>query len=474
MSSPLARRAIIAVALSAGFYLLALGAMAFCVWVIWFSLHMEKPLVVAIILASVALFAIARAVLPRPPRFQAPGPRLYAVNHPDIFRLIGEVARATKQPMPQEVYLINGANAAVTVDRAAIGDNKRRIVMLGIPLLQVLTISQLKAVLAHEYGHYVSGDTTLGPLIYGTRVAIERTLHLLGRSPLRKPFLWYGRLYLRVTLSISRAQELVADRISAQVAGARNAAEALIATGRAGLAWGTYWNGEVAPILNSGFLPPIAQGFATYLSAAPIASALDDAAQKLMKTRSAETFDTHPPLGERLRELKMLSPGKAAPADEPLAITLIRDVAKLERELLSTMNAEHTANLKVIEWADVVTQVLLPHWRERVVPHEFVLRDITARDCERAAQQVMLRLLNVPPPDRTNEARAIVACALASRLIENGWTADSRFGIPLAVSKDGRRIEPLVLVQDLATGKITHEAWDATCREAGIGELRLA
>ena len=71
---------------------------------------------------------------------------------------------------------------------------------LGLPLMQGLTVSQLRAVLAHEFGHFHGGDTKLGPWVYKTRGAIGRTLMgLSGHSAfLQKPFEWYGLGFLRL------------------------------------------------------------------------------------------------------------------------------------------------------------------------------------------------------------------------------------------------------------------------------------
>jgi len=68
--------------------------------------------------------------------------------------------------MPAEVYLIAEANAWV-IDRGGImGCGSRRVMGLGLPLLQVLSVYQLRAVLAHEFGHFHGGDTKLGPWVY--------------------------------------------------------------------------------------------------------------------------------------------------------------------------------------------------------------------------------------------------------------------------------------------------------------------
>ena len=90
--------------------------------------------------------------------------------------------------------------------------------------------------LAHEFGHYYGGDTKLGPWIYKTRAAIGRTLQALqGDSDrgfdiyaiIQAPFRWYGNMYLRTTLAISRAQEFAADRLAARVIGSAAMIEGL-------------------------------------------------------------------------------------------------------------------------------------------------------------------------------------------------------------------------------------------------------
>jgi len=70
-------------------------------------------------------------------------------------------------------------NAWVAHRGGLMGLGARGIMGLGLPLLQTLTVSELRAVLAHEFGHYHGGDTKLGRFVYGTRTAIGRTLENL-------------------------------------------------------------------------------------------------------------------------------------------------------------------------------------------------------------------------------------------------------------------------------------------------------
>src|SRR5260370_42627074 len=93
---------------------------------------------------------------------------------------------------------------------------------LGLPLMQILSVTQLRAVLAHEFGHYYGGDTRLGPLVYNMRGSIGRTIYNLARqnSFLYKPFAWYGSGALRLTQGGSRQQEHAADELAARTVGA--------------------------------------------------------------------------------------------------------------------------------------------------------------------------------------------------------------------------------------------------------------
>src|SRR5262245_2598759 len=105
----------------------------------------------------------------------------------------------------------------------------RRVLEIGLPLLQVVTLSQFRAILAHEFGHYDARDTLLGPLVYQTRSAIGRTIEAASTSGsfLDVPFELYGEIYLGLTQSISRQQELNADRLTCRVAGSRTVIDIL-------------------------------------------------------------------------------------------------------------------------------------------------------------------------------------------------------------------------------------------------------
>ena len=219
-----------AIVLMIGFYVLALAVSLGLLAASYLSLASGHIYVRLIIFAVVTAGVILWSIVPRFDKFNAPGPRLTAATQPELFDVVRGVAAATGEAMPSEVYLVPDVNAYVMHRGGIAGIGSRRVMGLGLPLLQTLTVSQLRAVVAHEFGHYAGGDLKLGAFVYRTRAAMSRTIVNLARSGsgwTHKPFLLYGNLFMRVTQAIARAQEIAADRMAVRVAGAGSQAEAL-------------------------------------------------------------------------------------------------------------------------------------------------------------------------------------------------------------------------------------------------------
>src|SRR5688572_15211991 len=136
----LERRALGAIALTIGFYALALaisGALLFATYaqIAWFDeIHVKL-----VLLSLVPGLLILWSILPRFDRFQAPGPRLTEEQQPELFALIRDVAAATRQEMPSEVYLIPEVNAYVAYRGGMFGAGSRRIMGLGLTLMESLS-----------------------------------------------------------------------------------------------------------------------------------------------------------------------------------------------------------------------------------------------------------------------------------------------------------------------------------------------
>jgi heat shock protein HtpX len=214
MSHPsLAGRAALALALFIGFYVLALGIAALLVYLPYLEYTTAHRLHLKILISC--------SFLPRYDKFDAPGPVIDLNKNPDFFAAIKDIAARSNQTLPEQIYLVPELNAWVASRGGLMGFGSKRVMGIGLPLIDEMTVDQLKSVMAHEFGHYYGGDVKLGPWIYKTRSAIGRTIDNLGHHSglLQKPFLWYGNAFLRITHGISRQQEFAADALAARMFG---------------------------------------------------------------------------------------------------------------------------------------------------------------------------------------------------------------------------------------------------------------
>jgi heat shock protein HtpX len=124
--------------------------------------------------------ALLWSLLPRRDKFDPPGPLLDRAAQPKLFAEIDQVAASLNERSPSAVYLISEPNANVADRGGVLGFGTRRVMCIGLPLFSVLTIYELRAVLAHEFAHYYSGDTTLSPWVYRAQTALIRSYKNIG------------------------------------------------------------------------------------------------------------------------------------------------------------------------------------------------------------------------------------------------------------------------------------------------------
>ena len=175
---------IVAVAMVIGSYLFVVLLAAACVYVpylIIFRADSFAPQSLVLFLFGIVIAAtMLWSLIPRRDKFIAPGLLLDRASHPKLFAELDGIAAALNETLPGEVYLIGAPNAFVADRGGVIGFGSRRVMGLGLPLLSVLTVSQFRAVLAHEFGHYYGGDTSLGPWVYKTKTSIIRIFENIG------------------------------------------------------------------------------------------------------------------------------------------------------------------------------------------------------------------------------------------------------------------------------------------------------
>ena len=154
--------AIVSILLVVFAYLLALAmAVGLGFAAVAFVASGNGTLILLSIGAVTCCLIILWSITPRPDRFTPPGPELTAAAQPRLFAEISATAAEFREPMPASVYLMMAPNAWVAQRGGMLGFGSRRVMALGYPLLAVLTVSEFRAVIAHEFAHYYGGDTGL-------------------------------------------------------------------------------------------------------------------------------------------------------------------------------------------------------------------------------------------------------------------------------------------------------------------------
>jgi len=472
----LAGRAALAIVLMVSFYALALGVVAGLLWLAYLDgAYTRHPNGRLILFCLVGAVSVLWAILPRRDKFQPPGHRLPPHEQPELFALISDVAQATAQPMPADVYLTNDVNAFVTQRDGVMGIGGRRVMGLGLPLMQALTVDEFKGVLTHEFGHYHAGDVALGPWIHKTHAAMGRTIAQLSESVLRFIFIGYATMFLRVTHAVSRRQEFIADELAAQVVGPQAMASGLRKVNVAAFAYQNYWFTELAPVLQAGYRPPVIAGFGQYTSSPRLVQIFDAIAKQHEASAETDPYDTHPSLADRVAALER-QPTRP-PSDSRSATALLRNLDTCERQLFRALGAD-LSSLKPLDWARVSEEVYLPIWQARLKQYGALLKAFTTLNppATEAALQTIGRGIvkdTAGEPERRDAAWQLIVAAFAVALRSIGWTADTLPGDEVVLRKDTAELRPYSELDALISGKSTLDAWQARCAAAGIDDLPL-
>lgn len=478
----LSGRIALVIALTIGFYVLALGLAAALILVpygIWTSTREIDPRLA--IFCGVSAILILYSIAPRIDRFTPPGPVLTEAEQPRLFALIRKVADAAGQDMPQEVYLVPDLNAWVANRGGVLGFGSRRIMGLGLPTFEALSTGQLAAVLAHEFGHYHHGDTALGPWVYRLRQAVSRTLQTLAqrRNVLVVLFNAYGRLFMRLTTAVSRRQEFGADALAARIAGPAALRTGLERLHAVGPTLDSFWGNELLPVLASGRRPPIMGGFSRFLRSPRIREATGQILTAAMEQKD-DPFATHPALSSRLAAIADAQQAPELDLDDDDASLLLDGLPQLEARLLSHL-IEDLPELESIEWDEVGQAVWVPLWERRVSEDGQRLAGVKPGDLAAVAADptwLAVRLGLAARADVTTdaqqfEAASIFGAALCVLLVRKGWRLHAGVGEDVALEHDGLRLEPFIGYHQLVSGEMLPSEWVNLCTEAGVASEDL-
>jgi hypothetical protein len=293
--------------------------------------------------------------------------------------------------------------------------------------------------------------------------------------------LGYWKVFLRATQLVSRRQEYRADEIACYTSGSQAFIEGLRATSAAEAALPAFWDQELVPALRQGCLPPVCEGFSRFLAAPKIAEAIENnLAQELRRPRT-NPFDSHPPLQDRIAVAQCLPYG-SPPQNECPATTLICDLETTEARLLEFVIRPKLdlTGFKRIGWNRIGSAAVLPAWKAFIQDFSKLLSGVAAESLPDAVGDLRSLGSHIPDPkgmlmtreQRDQRAAGLLAMALGVLLAEKGWEVHAQPG-EFYLGCGSERLNPFSLIQDLARGRLTREAWIEKCRSWGIAGSQL-
>lgn len=487
MKLSLPARALLALVLTIGFYALAFGIMAGLGWIAYESFHARLGFAALKVTAfcAIGIVTILFSILPQREEFAPPGPLLTPDAFPELFLEVGAIAAKAGQAGPGEIYLLPQLNAFVSGRGGFFGIGRIRILGVGLPLLQVLTRNELRAVLAHEFGHYHGGDTALGPFIHRVRSAVMRTVESLAKHStlLRRPFEWYGILFLRISQAVSRSQEFSADRLAAELVGAEAMASGLRKVHVYGALNHAFWGQEVEPAVKQGFRPALAAGFISFLGAPEVAAARTGILADVLGETRTDPYDSHPCLRDRLLALGAGEGDDSMDSGEDgsgKALALVEGFESLEPALYGFLLGINPGKLSPLDWGDSGERVHRPRLEEFHRPFAASLQGIRLEDYPGYLSDPALvaeRLRDVggvpeEPAARLAFVSHLLDVHLALALFSRGWTLRSGPGEALACRPPpdggGEEYRFGSLRADLLASRLTTRDWAGKCRAWGL------
>ncbi|MGV0099669.1 M48 family metallopeptidase [Streptomyces californicus] len=393
--TPRAARALV---LLAGFYLLGLFLLAALAAADWAAaVHTPGPFALKVFIVSAVLaLPIVRGMfmLRTPPYEDVPGVRVDESREPRLWRTVRDIAQQVGTRAPDEILLTADVNAAVSEDSRLLGlaGGTRRL-RIGLPLMTGLSESGLRAVLAHEMGHYGNADTRLAVISERGRVHVLRTVaHFEERAgakvskerarqerkaaaavakgrkakevdttgtgvtyrAMARLYTAYGKFYLRATLSGSRRAEFAADVAAARIAGRDATSSALREIPVIDAAHDFYLNCYATLGVDAGLLPPPGEfvgGFRHLLAARHEEL---DALRGELPTEPVSPYDSHPPIAERVARIEALpDDGRASDPVRP-SLSLLADADRSFAAVEETVLTPAALGLRRLDWPELV------------------------------------------------------------------------------------------------------------------------
>jgi tetratricopeptide (TPR) repeat protein len=248
-----------------------------------------------------------------------PGRSLDAAEAPGLWEMTRDVARIVGTSPIDEIRITPGTDLAV-YERGTVRERMqgkgRRILILGIGLVDGFGQGPFCAVLAHEYGHFAHGDTAGGDI--ALRVRQDMMKFAVAMVQHRQNVWWnlafqflrvYDFIFRRISHGATRLQEVLADRVAARHFGAKQFEDGLRHAVRRTAEFTFAANNEIRSAIEAG------RGLQNLYGQRPPASPeLEDEVERELSRPTTED-DTHPGPSDRFRLVsRVVSTGEPTPS----------------------------------------------------------------------------------------------------------------------------------------------------------------
>lgn len=107
------------------------------------------------------------------------GKEVTAESEPELFSYLNQLADEAGAPRPHRIFLSTRVNACVFYDLSLVNliiPSKKNL-EIGLGLINILSLGELKAVLAHEFGHFAQRSMLLGRYVYTAQQIAVRVIN---------------------------------------------------------------------------------------------------------------------------------------------------------------------------------------------------------------------------------------------------------------------------------------------------------
>ncbi|MFM2450514.1 MAG: Protease HtpX [Pseudomonadota bacterium] len=243
------------------------------------------------------------------PKFDMPGVAVQRAEAPKLYQELDNLAKRLDTPAIDVVHLTDEFNAAAVESTVRwLPWRKRRILVLGVPLLAMVGADVARSVIAHELGHFSHRHGRLGHWIYRTRVGWLAYASSEASSPLDRGSIafaqWFAPRFSRLSFEYSRRCEFEADAYGASVVGKLEMATALLVIEVFADRWRTMMAHHATDLIALQDTPPpswLGEVERHLLARVPQPEEWDR-----LKNRKTDENDTHPSTVERLHAIGIL------------------------------------------------------------------------------------------------------------------------------------------------------------------------